>query len=426
MIDLTQTLSARIISNKLPEINLGSESVHPCYDGLSLLNLPGSIFNWLGAPALPHPALDIPQLNALADGINQVIVCLVDGLSFHRFYEWAAGFAYFSSLPNDALMAPITSITPSTTSSALTTLWTGRSPIEHGLLGYELFLREYGLVANMITHSPIVTSKPSGQLYPAGFDPENTLHAARLGTLLTQAGIETHAFLNHSIRNSGLSRMHYSDVNIHGYNTVADLWISVQHLVQQPHRQKRFIWCYYPHIDTLSHYNGPDSERVQADFELFMLGLRRFFLESKHSSGRKNTLFLLLADHGQIPTHPDPQSEIHNHPDLIEMLTLFPTGENRLAYFYPRPDHTRAVQQYIHAVWGEEMLCISSAKAARQGLFGPGQALPEAGSRLGEFIAVAQADRFIWFASRPDTMQGRHGGLSAQEMLVPLLALRLD
>jgi len=49
-------------------------------------------------------------------------------------------------LEQQGLLAPLTSIVPSTTAAALTSLWTGRSAAEHGIAGYELWLKEYGIV----------------------------------------------------------------------------------------------------------------------------------------------------------------------------------------------------------------------------------------------------------------------------------------
>ena len=93
-------------------------------------------------------------------------------------------------------LGALTSVVPSTTSAALTSLWTGRSPAEHGVLGYEVFLKEYGLVANMITHAPASYEGEVGSLQHAGFDPESFLPVPTIGPHLAAAGIESHAFLH--------------------------------------------------------------------------------------------------------------------------------------------------------------------------------------------------------------------------------------
>ncbi|MGD2162899.1 MAG: alkaline phosphatase family protein, partial [Anaerolineales bacterium] len=204
MQDLTQTTLAQIDKKRIRGIELGAESIYPAYDGLSILNLPGSISKWLGAGPLAHPALQIPELDQLAQGVEQVVVLLVDAVSLHRFQRWLSSSAgRLNQSAQGGLTATLTSIVPSTTSAALTTLWTGRSPAEHGILGYELFLREFGVIANMITHSPAAFHSPPGLLYQAGFSPESFLPVSTLGTHLASAGVQSHTFLHQAISGSG-------------------------------------------------------------------------------------------------------------------------------------------------------------------------------------------------------------------------------
>ena len=40
-------------------------------------------------------------------------------------------------------------------------------------------------------------------------------------------------------------------------------------------------------------------------------------------------------------------------------------------------------------------------------------------------MAVAKGSAYWWWANAENALYGRHGGLSADEMLVPLLAARL-
>ena len=145
MPDLVKATLEQIQAHVIPEVSLEDSAIAPAYGGLSLLNLPGSLARWLGAPPLPHPAIDLPMLDSLAENVDQVVMVLVDALGLDQFLDWSQGPAsQFQIHIQRGLLAPLTSVVPSTTSTALTTLWTGRSPIEHGILGYEreiLFIR---------------------------------------------------------------------------------------------------------------------------------------------------------------------------------------------------------------------------------------------------------------------------------------------
>ncbi len=426
MPDLTNSLLQKLRAHRLPEIDLGKDAQHPAYDGLSILNIPSSVCKWLGAADLPHPGLEIPELDALAEGVEQVVAVLVDAVALHRFLDWLKGRAKFlQPLVDDGFLGAITSVVPSTTSAATTTLWTGRSPAEHGILGYEIFLKEYGLVANMINHAPAAFDGRAGLLYSAGLVPERFLPVPTVGQHLAQADIEPHAFLHYSISGSGLSRMHYRDVQLHTFGGIADLWIGVRRLADQPINKKRYIWVYHSGVDGLSHRHGPDSEQAQADFASFTSSMMEDFVRQVSPEVGAKTLLLLFADHGQITTHKDPDFELRNHPDLTQRLHILPTGENRLPYLYLRPGQDEAVHEYIQKTWPGSFTTLPSNHALKAGLFGPGIHAPSSSDRLGDLTVLTHGDSYMWWAEKENPLIGRHGGLSSEEMLVPLLAARL-
>jgi arylsulfatase A-like enzyme len=423
MADLSASTVENIKKTAIPEVALAKEFVVPAYGGLSLLNVPGSLARWLGAPPLPHPAIDMPDLDGMADGVDQILMVLVDALGFDQFQSWMNDSApQFQPLAKRGLLFPLTSVVPSTTSAALTTLWTGRSPIEHGVLGYELFLREYGLVANMITHNPISIVNGGGLLYQAGMDPTQFLPVPTLGEHLGQAGIESHGFLHTSIAHSGLSRMHYEGVHRHTFSGLADLWISVRQLLQSPSSGKRIVWVYYGGIDHHAHRYGPSSEQARLDFSLLAQSLQAGLLDKLGRQDMPKTLFLMLSDHGQIESTPNPLYDLNLHSDFTRRLVLPPTGESRLAYLHPRPGQAEAIDEYIHRTWPNQFSSFHSSYLAEKGLFGSGKPHPAAVSRLGDRTLISRGQAYLWWPAKENHMRGRHGGLSEAEMLVPFLA----
>jgi hypothetical protein len=163
--------------------------IHPAYAGGSILNLPASICRLLGVPDLGSmPLIDEISSQLGLGPVRRVIVLLVDALSLHRFRRWiaAGSLPLWDRLIQDGSLAPLTSIVPSTTSAALTSLLTGLSSAMHGIAGYELWLKEYGVVANMILHSPMSfrgNAFPPGSLSAAGFQPEAYLATPTLSAL---------------------------------------------------------------------------------------------------------------------------------------------------------------------------------------------------------------------------------------------------
>jgi len=68
---------------------------------------------------------------------------------------------------------------------------------------------------------------------------------------------------------------------------------------------------------------------------------------------------------------------------------------------------------------------VEPAAALDSGLFGNGPHKENVRDRLGDLIAIARGDAYLWWAPKQNIMAGRHGGLSREEMLVPFYALPL-
>lgn len=426
MTDLSSRLLPRLEAPRFQNLDLAPSAIHPAYDGLSLLNLPASICAWLGVPNLDHPPLDIPELDKLAEGANKVVMVLIDAVSFDRFRAWFSEPAPELDPESDnSLLAPLTSVVPATTSTALTTLWTGRSPAEHGIVGYELFLKEYGIVANMILQSPAAFDGDTGLLQKAGFRPENALPVPNLGSLLASSGVGVSTFLPRTIRNSGLSQSLHAGAEIYGYGQLPDLWTNVRQLMEAQGAEPQLIWVYYGNVDGISHRFGPDSNLARDEFGAFIRTLQDGLISSLSPQICKGTLLLLLSDHGQVFTRRDSKYELRNHPDLERCLHILPTGENRMVYLYPRPGRMKVITEYFERAWAGSFTLLGSVQALRAGLFGPGEPTVATSDRLGDLIAVSNTDAYLWWAPKENPLVGRHGGLTAEEMIVPLLAVRL-
>lgn len=428
MLDISADLISIIKSNRLPGLDLGDEFIYPKYDGQSILNVPGSICQLMGIPPISTPPLKPEILSPFGEEARKVILILMDALAFHRLQSWMVDDKdmVWNYLIADGLLAPLTSISPSTTSSAITTLWTGSSPTEHGIAGYELWLKEYGVVANMIEHKPITYRAGTGNLSLAGFSPDTFLPVSSITTHFKEHGVSPYAFQHYSIINSGLSRMFMEGSNRQSFRSAADLWVNLRQLFDQSPNERMYTWVYWGAVDTLSHFYGPDDERPKAEFAVFSSAFEHFFVNELNTSARKDTLVIMISDHGQIQTNRfETNYDLRNHPEFTRFLHILPTGENRLAYLHVRPGQIENVKSYIDQTWPGQFIVLDSNHVLESGLFGPGKPYERLPERLGELIVIARGDAYWWWADKENPITGRHGGLSADEMLVPFLVARL-
>jgi len=407
-----------------------ADHVPPHYGGYSILNLPTSIAQALGAPALGAAPPLVPELRAAwGERPRRIVLFLVDGLGWNLFQaaREQGRLAGWRPLWEKGALGVLTSIAPSTTAAAITTLWTGRSTAEHGITGYEMWLKEYGLIANMIVHSPsFFHSGGTGLLRHAGFDPETFLSATPLAVHLKTHHVQTHVFQHYTIAYSGLSTMLFREAQIHTFATLPDLWVGLRQWLETPAEQPQYLWVYWSAVDGFSHRYGPNSERVFAEMETLAWSWERFFLRDLSPAARRGTVFVVTADHGQVATPPNPNYEVNHHPRLLRNLYLPPTGENRLVYLYPKPGRVKAMKDYFATAWPDAFHLVPVWEALNARLYGPGRPHPHLRDRLGEWLAVARKDAYLWWSSEENDMLGRHAGFHRDEMLVPFLAARLD
>ena len=412
----------------LPGLEDSPDILLPHYDGFGLANLTPSISRWLGGPEFSAPVFSDVILDQFAPRYKRVVLLLVDALGYnqltHLMEQGKAGF-WKRSLANGKLF-PITSISPSTTSTALTSIWTGSTPLEHGIIGYEMWVKSLSMVINTIVHSPITFLGDVGGLARAGFDPVGFLGIPAVGEQYTSSGIESHAFVPAGIANSGLSKMHHVGTQLHGYTAESDFLANLRDLLNSRPNNRKFVYAYWSHVDSLMHRYGTYNERVTEQFESFSAAFERILLNKLEPWAREDTLFLVTADHGSVETPLNPSYELISHPELVNMLVMQPTCEGRLPYLYVKSGQEESVRQYFEHAWPDEFSLITRQQVLDSGLLGRGTPNSDIANRIGDLVAIPHGNTYLWWVNKANVMQGRHGGLHPDEMLVPLYALSLD
>ena len=135
----TNPLDALDHSDLAAALNLPDDMQAPIYDGQSILNVAGTVTQLLGAGPLGAPPLRPELISHLGGSAKRVVVLLVDALAYHRLLQWldAGRLPALQRLLDErgGRIAPLTSISPSTTAAVITTFWTGVPAAQHGITG---------------------------------------------------------------------------------------------------------------------------------------------------------------------------------------------------------------------------------------------------------------------------------------------------
>ncbi len=425
-----ETIEHTLRTHRLPGLEemLPDDFILPHYDGYSIANLPVTIAALLGVElAGAAPPLPTHLWADLAADVRCVVLVLLDAVGYlqlrrHLDSEDSA----FRRLAQAGRLVPLTSVFPSTTVAALTTIWTGRTPLGHGFLGTRLLLSEQGTLANMLGLCPAAHKQPE-ELLNWGWEPEKFVTVPSLAQQLTAGGVQTVAHTHLHFIGGGLTHIFLRGMtSVRGYVGFSDMWINLRHTLLQRQGQPLLVSTYWGNTDNVAHVYGPESEPFRAAMRHLARSLEEDFLAHLPAAAREGTLLIITADHGQTTTPPERIMRLSDHPALQQTLLLPPAGEPRAAYLYVRPGQTEPLRAYVAEHLAGRFLLIEMEQALEAGLFGADEPTPELRSRLGDFLLLAQDNSRLLVKEEPVPFHGHHGSLTPEEMLVPLLMVRLD
>jgi hypothetical protein len=405
-----QALYDQLVSRPKPP-GFPGHVVLPDYEGLSVARIPDLISAALGLASSSGPLLRAVS----PPSAERVLLIILDGLGYNRLTEMAAVDADVQGLVGRGLCLPVTTVFPSTTVAALTTYSTGLAPAQHGMLGYRLYLREISAIANMIQLS-VVGGRTETSL-PETLRVEDLLSCPTVYEQLAAEGVTTHALVPRGIAQSGLSRLLYRGAShIQPSIGLSDMLAAAREILARA-EERTVVTLYWPGLDSIAHPRGHRSDAYVAEAASIAAAIRREIV------GRvERTLLLISSDHGFATMRPSDYLPLSSLRALREPPLLFPVGEPRASYLFLRPQRRDEVLAATPQVAEGNVLLLSAREALSSGLFGTGPAHPEAIARLGDLVAVS-TDAPGLLHPYPDAalLCGMHGGLTADEMIVPLI-----
>ena len=397
----------------------------PAYEGRSLPNVTSSALMATGQvtggepPLLPPLASELdPFQGRPAEG--PVVVFLVDGLGWNAFEE--AVRTADSAVPGSWIerARPLTSVFPTTTTVALTSLSTAESPGRHGIVGHRMYLPAFGAVTEILRMSPLGVSSGEALAGPE-WGPSvvsgvpTVFRRGATGNALTRDRYEKEAF----------TRLIYDGASFQGYATAADLAHQLSEVLGRADPPP-IVMAYWDELDLVQHLRGPRTEF--SGFEIGQVARILAVASRRLGPSRSRRLTVLItSDHGQVPADRPSEVAIDRHPEILAHLQHPPGGDRRAAFFAARPGEGAALEDALarRLPMGHRIVRREVALAA--GLFGPPPFHPEIGPRLGDLLALVPSPAGITYrvpgaAPRTRYLPGAHGGLEPPELLVPLIA----
>jgi hypothetical protein len=387
-----------------------NSSILPEYADGCIVNLVQSVATACGSHASRYPPLAALRPDTLA-GARHIVLLVIDGLGQHTLDNSPAG-GYLRR----HRMATLRSVFPSTTATAITTFMTGLAPAQHGLTGWHMRLDEIDDTLAILPLTP--RGRPA--IPPA---PELPSQLFPYPTLFSQLDRECWTLAPQSIAGSPFNTWHARGATSIAYSNPAEMFGQLAALLKNSPRP-RYIYAYYPEIDTISHRYGTYSEQAQQTLAAFDALFGNFLDEVRGS----DSWLLATADHGFIDSPPERVVCLDDHPRLAALLSRPLCGERRAAYAYVAEPQRPSFAAYVREHLAHCVDLRLSAELIAAGWFGPPPAHPRLAARVGDYTLLMQENWTIkdWQpGEKRHKMLGVHGGISSDEMQVPLIALKV-
>jgi hypothetical protein len=324
-------------------------------------------------------------------GARAVVLLIMDGLGYNELERRR------SALPNIGAMAggPITTVLPSTTPTALCSFSTGLPPSEHGVVGYRMYLGTG--VLNVIRWAMQGATPPD----PIDVQPRDAFGGQSL-PVVTRA----------QFRDTKFTDILYRGASFNGYFTTSGLIEQTRLLVESG---ERFVYAYYDGPDLVAHMHGLRD----AFFEREVAYCDRLVSELLDALP-DDVALVVSADHGHV--HFEDRIEL----GALNELCVAQSGESRFRYLHAKPGAASDLHAAARELCGDSAWCFTRDEVVDEGLLGPKPPSPDVRRRIGDIVLAASAPIGFVDPSNPgeSRLLSGHGSLTADEMLVPLIAAR--
>ena len=391
--------------------------VLPDYDGYFTGHVSQLIWRNFG---IPDRAPECMQ-GLLDRSYRRVVLLILDAFGWNLLQAWKDELPSLQRLCERASVLPLTTTFPSTTTVALTAIYTGLTPAEHTITGHYVFLREAGGIVDVLRFSPM--HDPRREVYAErGVDVHDWFPMYTVFEPLKKRGLKALSITRGIFTNTALGWLHHVGADVVGYLTGADMVTRLCRSLRDDPRDGLTV-VYWDVVDMLSHEYGPFSREVRSAIDQVFYSLEREVFDGLSAAEREDTLLLMTADHGQIDCPAADGTYLAEHPDLCRQLMLPPTGQSRAAYLYAHQGDSAELEAAMRH-FEDRFIVRRSEDVLQAGLFGPAEHAHRIRQRVGDVIAIGRGPYQLLgpeIVRGQVRMKGRHGSLTENEMLVPLL-----
>jgi predicted AlkP superfamily pyrophosphatase or phosphodiesterase len=424
---MLNALSAKAVNSA----KFSQHFVKPCYDSYCFSNLPTTIEFLLTGKQGQMLPLDV--FGSLPTSYDKVIFFFVDAFGWRFFERYAERCSFLKTISTQGVVSKLTSQFPSTTAAHVTCIHTGLNVGQSGVYEWNYY---EPLVDEII--SPLLFSYAGDKhvrdtinrsaIAPAQIFPSQTFYQ----TLQAQ-GVTSHILQYNAYTPSTYSDIVFRGASVHPYKTQLDALTQLTELVTARATLPTYYFLYFDCFDTACHNHGPSSRESQEAIESFFALVEEVFYKSVRGKTTK-TLLMITADHGQIEVDPRNTYYLNKQmPKITQYLKtnqrgypLVPAGSPRDMFLHVTEEHTDMLVASLQERLAGKAEVYLTHDLLTQHFFGQQEPSPTFLQRVGNVVILPYKHETVWWYEEGKFAMhffGHHGGLTPEEMEIPLLLL---
>lgn len=321
---------------------------------------------------------------------KNVVVILFDGMGSRILDRTLNKDSFF--IKNK--VKEITTVFPATTTAATTSIRTGLNPIEHGWLGWNMYIAPINETITLFKNREKGKEAISNNFL-------------RVKEKLVQRTITDE--INENTQYNAIELFPFGE---NKYNNLEEMLEIIKEECNK--KGKRYIYAYDTEPDYTMHDFGPDDDEVRKLIKIRNDKVKQLCEELNDS------IIIIIADHGHKKVE---HIYLKNYPKIMEMLERTTSLEQRAVSFKIKKEYKGQFAKEFNRNFGKDFKLYSQSEIIKSHLFGYGNENELFRNAVGDFIAIAENSNKCIITDGDEVLKSQHAGYSNDEIYVPLIVI---
>ena len=345
------------------------------------------------------------------------VFLLLDGLGYNLLERVASKSRELKESMVKFDNRKVTTLFPSTTTNVLTSIYGGVTPAEHGAISTNLFIKEVGTIINCVyLTSAMDPMGPKLKINPSDLYPKGKL----MSDIKARGKKAVFLVPEHVVR-SGLSIATFSEADLIPFVTFDDMIVKIAKLMDTGNID--YILAYFDTLDAMEHKYDPSSPEVEQSVYTMIQSISKILLGPAKENGFN---IVITADHGHVKVTQEDNNIFTPKSEINDFLEVPLWGEPRAAFLAVKENKFGGFERYFENNLLKIGKLVKTDDAIKAGLFGSSKVSENIRYRFGTHIIIPNGNKCIQYLfpgmeEKPFKSKGRHGGMSSDEMYVPIL-----